>query len=57
MGLYLAHHGVMVTWTAQSLAAALLGDNSPGVIERARRAFLQIAGEVVRAEGGTFPIA
>ncbi|MFC5054183.1 hypothetical protein [Saccharothrix xinjiangensis] len=47
----------MVTWTAQSLAAALLGDNSPGVIERARRAFLQIAGEVVRAEGGTFPIA
>ncbi|WNV84917.1 hypothetical protein [Umezawaea sp. Da 62-37] len=46
----------MVTWTAQALAAALLRDNSPDVIERARRVFPEVAGEVVHAEGG-IPLA
>ncbi|MBW4722397.1 hypothetical protein [Saccharothrix obliqua] len=57
VALYLARHGTLVTWSARTLAGALLGNNNPELVARARDAFLQTATRVIRAEGGTFPIA
>ncbi|WP_461123174.1 hypothetical protein [Saccharothrix stipae] len=41
-GLYLARHGVLVTWSARTLAGALLGDNNHGRIDHARREFIEV---------------
>lgn len=53
VGLYLARHGVLVTWGLAMFADHLLGE--AGQAAGARREFLQLAREVIRAEGGQPP--
>lgn len=57
VGLYLARHGVEVTWGLHTYAGMLLADNNSGLIERTRRAFRALVAEVAEAEGAQFPIA
>ncbi|QFZ20488.1 hypothetical protein [Saccharothrix syringae] len=57
VGLYLARHGVLVAWSARTLAGALLGDNNPGRVDQARREFVEVATQVIRGKGGVLPIA
>ncbi len=49
VGLYLARHGLHVTWDATTFAQALLG--SPRGVEAARREFLETARKAITAEG------
>jgi hypothetical protein len=57
VGLYLARHGALIRWDLETLADQLLGHAGPAQRQRARRAFEAMATEVIRAEGGRFPIA
>lgn len=56
VGLYLARHGVLVTWELDEFASLLLADTTTGHRQRVRRGFEAIAKEVITAEGGRFPI-
>jgi hypothetical protein len=56
VGLYLARHGVLLTWEVNTYAALLLGDTGAGLRHRTRCAFEEVAAEVIHAEGGRFPI-
>lgn len=53
VGLYLARHGVLVTWELEELAALLLG--AAGQTETARREFLALAHHMLRVEGAQIP--
>jgi hypothetical protein len=55
VGLYLARHGLTISWGAHTLAGELLGDNNFQLIESTRREFLEVADRVIRVEGGTPP--
>lgn len=55
VGLYLARHGVHVSWGATTFAQALL--NSTRGVDRAQREFLDVVGRVITAEGGQPPPA
>lgn len=55
VGLYLARHGVHVSWGSTTFAQALL--NSTRGVERAHREFLDIVSRVITAEGGQPPPA
>ncbi|MGI5499304.1 hypothetical protein [Lentzea sp. CA-135723] len=57
VGLYLARHGVLVTWGLDELAELLLGDTSGEHRKRTRREFEALAARVITAEGGRFPIS
>jgi hypothetical protein len=57
VSLYLARHGVLVSWSVPELAVALLDEDHHGRIAEARDEFRDIAREVIRSEGGKFPIA
>jgi hypothetical protein len=53
VGLYLARHGLHVTWDGTTFVQALLG--SPKGAEAARREFLDVARKVITAEGAQPP--
>jgi hypothetical protein len=53
VGLYLARHGLHVTWDATTFAQALLGSTKG--VESARKEFLEIARKVITAEGAQPP--
>nr|ABN48414.1 ORF5 [Amycolatopsis benzoatilytica] len=58
VGLYLARHGVLVTWPADELAAQLLGERGFGHrrrVAKARGEFLAVAERVLVAEGARLP--
>lgn len=57
VGLYLARHGVLMTWPVAELTARLLGVIPPGrgAIARARDEFLTLAERVLTAEGARLP--
>ncbi|ANZ39637.1 hypothetical protein BBK82_29930 [Lentzea guizhouensis] len=57
VGLYLARHGVLVTWGLDELAGLLLGDTSGKHRKRTRREFEALAAKVITAEGARFPIS
>ena len=54
VGLYLARHGVLLTWEVAEHAELLLG--SSDLYESARDNFHDIAEEVTAAEGASFPL-
>ncbi|MDQ2882843.1 MAG: hypothetical protein M3Y48_17100 [Actinomycetota bacterium] len=54
VGLYLARHGVLLTWHLADLEAALVGD--PRRVDATRAAFLNLAHRLIRADGGVPPI-
>ncbi|MFD8497989.1 hypothetical protein [Amycolatopsis sp. NPDC059657] len=53
VGLYLARHGVTVSWGSDAFLSSLLGGN--GRDDAAREQFLQLAARVIREEGGHPP--
>jgi hypothetical protein len=55
VGLYLARHGLHVTWDGTTFTQALLG--SAKGVETARREFLAVARKVITAEGALPPTA
>jgi len=55
VGLYLARHGVLVTWSTDELAARLLGEHRGRQREQARAEFLAAAERVITAEGARLP--
>ncbi|UKD50713.1 hypothetical protein L3Q65_00165 (plasmid) [Amycolatopsis sp. FU40] len=54
-GLYLARHGVLVTWDVDELADRLLGGTGRRERKQARRQFVTAAGRVLTAEGARLP--
>lgn len=55
VGLYLARHGVLVTWSADELAARLLDEHRTERREQARAEFLALAQRALTAEGTPAP--
>ncbi|MFP5070926.1 hypothetical protein ACLFMI_14830 [Pseudonocardia nantongensis] len=51
VALYLARHGLTMTWTVDEFAAGLVGD--PGQVEQARESFRRLAHQAATREGAT----
>jgi hypothetical protein len=54
-GLYLARHGVVITWTILELATLLLSDARERRHEQLRQEFLQLARRAAETENATWP--
>jgi hypothetical protein len=57
VGLYLARHGVLLTWPLQRFAHTLTGTTDPVDLARNRNEFERVAARVIQAEGANAAFA
>jgi hypothetical protein len=57
VGLYLARHGVLLTWSLDDFGDLLLDASDTSLRHRVHDQFLDLAAPVIRAEGGAAPTA